>query len=109
MRMQFFKESLINTGNSKDFESDPKTSRHIARIGDTMLGRVRPGHSDSGHVLSADGLHGNRSNERRIDAAAQSNQDSLESALTDIVSCTEHESAIHGLMLVGEILVLIAG
>ena len=45
---------------------------------------------------------------RRIDTAAQSQQHAPEAAFADVVAGAEDQSFVHGLALVGEILVLVA-
>ena len=52
----------------------PRFSRHLARVGDAVVGGIRPRHADAGDVLRAHRVDRDRRRERRIDAAAQPDQ-----------------------------------
>ena len=64
---------------------------HLSYIGDAVIGRIRSRHSDYGYVPLADRFNRDCSSERRIDSAAQADQDLRESAFADIIARPEHQ------------------
>jgi len=81
---------------------DAERARLRGRILEAHGGGVARGHHHRVHAFGADGIHGNRQRQRRVDAARESHDDAGKIMFHDVVAHAQNERAIHAL-LIGEL------
>src|ERR1700730_10315274 len=107
--VQRFEVRLVLFSNGDQLEANAEIVGEIARVGYAVLGRIRTGHTHADHVFLANRVDGDRRRERGVDAAAQSDDDALESAFVDVVAGSHDEGLVDSLAFIRIVVMTVTG
>ena len=86
--------------DADQLKANAEIGGQAAAVVDGARGGVRAGHSDADHVLRAQGVFGDGSHQRGVDAAAQAHQSLAKAALAHVIARAQHQGPVGGLGVV---------